>query len=195
MKKISAELAEQIEQFKSIRLEELVEASMWVKNGDENAVWHWDSKEKQQASLEGSYEFFISSYPYIEEQTDENIIRFCGKEVYDLWNDYKDNNIQSRANHCAALYSFINDRLQKKDSKESIMTTGTELGILLDKGEILHQQMDAIFIRYNVKHLDLKSLPKKGKDEWDKLFREKDGITTEIGKLFKNKPGNKTHKI
>lgn len=117
MKEIPAKLAEQIEQFKSVRLDELVEATMWIKNGDGNAVWHWDSQEKQQASLEGSYEFFLSSYPYKEDQTEDSIIHFCGKEIYDLWNDYKDDNVQSRANHCAALYSFIKGKLDAKTKK------------------------------------------------------------------------------
>lgn len=115
MKDISAQLAEEIEQFKSVRLEELVEATMWIKNGDKHAVWHWESKEKQQASLEGSYDFFLSSYPCMADQTEENIIRFCGKEIYDLWNDYNDDNVQTRANHCAALYSFIKEMLHNKE--------------------------------------------------------------------------------
>lgn len=64
------------------------------------------------------------------------------------------------------------------------MTKGEELGVLLDKGEIIQQQMNAVFTRYNAKYLDLKSLPKEGREEWNQLFKQKNEITAQIGKLF-----------
>lgn len=65
------------------------------------------------------------------------------------------------------------------------MSKGEKLGKLLDKGNIIQQQMDAIFKQYNVRHLDLKSLPAEGRKEWNQLFKQKDEITEQIGKLFK----------
>lgn len=67
------------------------------------------------------------------------------------------------------------------------MSKGEELRKLLDEAEGIQQQMDAIFTRYNVNFLNLIDLPKEGKDEWDKLLKQKDDITTKIGRLFKNK--------
>lgn len=104
-------LKEQINAFKTARAEELAEAEELIKNGNKDTVWHWNSESEQVASLEGSYEFFLSKFPIKEEQTEDNIIRFCGQEVYDLWNGYKDDNIQSRQNHCAALYAFIKGKV------------------------------------------------------------------------------------
>lgn len=100
-----------IKEFEVARIAELQEAEEWIRKGDKNTVWHWESESKQTASLEGSYEFFLSKFPTKEEQTEDNIIRFCGQEIYDLWNGYKDDNIQSRQNHCATLYDFIKGKL------------------------------------------------------------------------------------
>lgn len=113
MKEISKELQEQIEHFKAVRQEEMVEATMWIKNGKPGAVWHWEGEEKQLASLDGSYDYFKASYPHKEDQTEESIIRFCGQEVYNLWNGYEDDNVESRANHCLALYNYIKEKLNK----------------------------------------------------------------------------------
>lgn len=100
-----------IKKFKAVRTTELQEAIQWINKGNKDAVWHWESESKQAASLEGSYEFFLSKFPTKEEQTEDNIIRFCGQEIYDLWGGYEDDNIQSRQNHCAALYAFILEKL------------------------------------------------------------------------------------
>jgi hypothetical protein len=96
-----------------IRTEELREAKEWIEKGDKDASWHWESPEGQPASLEGSYDFFLVQNPNPEDQTEDNIIHFCGQEIYDLWNDYPDDNIISRQNHCTALYHFIKEKLGK----------------------------------------------------------------------------------
>lgn len=99
---------------RDIRAKELEEAKEWIEKGDKNASWHWDSPEDQPASLEGSYDFFLVKNPNPEDQTEDNIIHFCGQEVYDLWNGYPDDNITSRQNHCAALYHFIKEKISSK---------------------------------------------------------------------------------
>lgn len=65
------------------------------------------------------------------------------------------------------------------------MSKGKELKKLLDKGEAIQKEMDAIFFRYDVKYLDIKALPQKAKDEWDQLFEQKNTITNQIGDMFK----------
>lgn len=65
------------------------------------------------------------------------------------------------------------------------MSKGEELGKLLDEAEGIQRQMDAIFTRYKVNFLNLIDLPKGGRDEWDKLLKQKDEITAKIGRLFK----------
>lgn len=65
------------------------------------------------------------------------------------------------------------------------MSKGEKLELLLNQEASINQQMDAIFERYNVPYLDLKNLPDEGKEEWDCLFKQKDEITDQIGRLFK----------
>lgn len=65
------------------------------------------------------------------------------------------------------------------------MTKGEKLEALLNQESSINQQMDAIFKRYNVPFLDLRNLPDEGKEEWDCLFKQKDEITDQIGRLFK----------
>lgn len=65
------------------------------------------------------------------------------------------------------------------------MSKGKELKKLLDKGEAIQKEMDAIFFRYDVKYLDLTSLPEEARDEWNQLFDKKNTITNQIGDLFK----------
>lgn len=66
------------------------------------------------------------------------------------------------------------------------MNKGEKLGMLLDEGEAIEQQMNAVFTQYSIKLLDLKNLPKEGKDKWDQLFKQKDEIANQIGQLFKS---------
>lgn len=104
-------LKKQMKKFRAVRDAELQEATEWINKGDKKAVWHWEGKDKQTASLDGSYGFFLSKFPTKEEQTEDNIVRFCGQEVYDLWNGFPDDNLRSRQNHCAALYFFIKEKV------------------------------------------------------------------------------------
>lgn len=106
-------LKEGIEIFQNTIAQELAEAKILISKGDKNAIWHWDNKDKQPASLDSSLHFFLSKYPNMKEWTEDNISHFCGQEIYDLWNGYKDDNIQNRQNHCAALYSHIKDQVSQ----------------------------------------------------------------------------------
>lgn len=65
------------------------------------------------------------------------------------------------------------------------MSKGKELKKLLDKGSAIQKEMDAIFSRYEVKYLDLASLPEEARDEWNQLFDKKNMISNQIGDLFK----------
>lgn len=98
--------------FDRLLTEELLEAMIWIKNGNKDASWHWEDPSKEVPALDGSYYFFLSKYRLPEERTEENIIRFCGQEVFDLRNGLKDDNVQSRQNHCAALYAHIKGRIE-----------------------------------------------------------------------------------
>lgn len=98
-------------QFKKARIEELQESKSWIENGKKDAIWHWDGVEYQQKRLESSYDYFINYYNTPEERTEENIIRFCGREIVDLWDGYKDDSIDNRQNHCAALYHYMKNKL------------------------------------------------------------------------------------
>ena len=111
---MTKDLKKQIESYKKVKIAEIKEATRWIKNGNKDAAWHWKSKEDQPASLGGSFEYFLSKYPNAEDQTEDNIIRFCGQEIYDLWNDYEDDSLSSRQDHCASLYAYINKELVSK---------------------------------------------------------------------------------
>lgn len=65
------------------------------------------------------------------------------------------------------------------------MSKGKELKKLLDKGSAIQKEMDAIFSRYDVKYLDLTSLPEEARDEWNQLFDKKNTISNQIGDMFK----------
>ena len=108
------DLKKQIESYNKVRAKEITEATKWIKNGEKDADWHWEDKEKQPDSLEGSFEYFLAKYPNKEDHKEDNIIHFCGQEIYDLWNDYEDDKLSSRQNHCAALYVYIKEKISNK---------------------------------------------------------------------------------
>lgn len=64
------------------------------------------------------------------------------------------------------------------------MSKGEELGVLLDEGESIHQQMKSLFAKYNFNDLDLKSLPKADKEEWHRLQKMTGDINSRIAELL-----------
>lgn len=64
------------------------------------------------------------------------------------------------------------------------MSKGEELGVLLDEGESIHQQMKRLFAKHNLNDLDLKSLPKADKEEWRRLQKMTGDINSRIAELL-----------
>ena len=49
------------------------------------------------------------------------------------------------------------------------MSKGSELGKLLEQGEVLHAQMRQLFIKNNVNSMNLEELPEDDRKEWYRL--------------------------
>ncbi len=96
--------------YHKVKTEELTEAKKWITAGKIGADWHWDSKDKQEASLEGSYELFLSR---TDQRTNDAISHFVGQEIYDLWDGYPDDSLIKRCNHARALYDYITNKVEK----------------------------------------------------------------------------------
>lgn len=118
---MNAKIKKMAIQYAKVKKQELREAKSWINKGISGAIWHWDSEKKQESSLEGSYEFFLSK---TDQRTDDAIILFVGQEIYDLWDGYPEDSIEKRCNHAKALYNYIKSRVdnsiaQKQIEKES----------------------------------------------------------------------------
>lgn len=64
------------------------------------------------------------------------------------------------------------------------MNKGEQLGILLDKADILHSRMNQIFLRQGLDTPDLSSLLPDDREEWNRLYESKKKVTDEICKLI-----------
>lgn len=64
------------------------------------------------------------------------------------------------------------------------MNKGERLGILLDKADILHYQMNLIFLKQGLKTPDLSLLSTDDKEEWYRLYEQSKRVTDEICKLI-----------
>lgn len=64
------------------------------------------------------------------------------------------------------------------------MSKGEQLGILLDKADILHNQMNQIFLKQGLTTPELSLLPLSDKEEWLRLYEQSKEIADEICKLI-----------
>lgn len=64
------------------------------------------------------------------------------------------------------------------------MSKGEQLGILLDKAEMLHNQMNQIFLKQGLKTPDLSLLSPADKEEWYSLYEQSKETSDEICKLI-----------
>lgn len=64
------------------------------------------------------------------------------------------------------------------------MNKGERLGILLDKADVLHYQMNLIFLKQGLKTPDLSLLSTADKEEWYRLYEQSKRVTDEICELI-----------
>lgn len=64
------------------------------------------------------------------------------------------------------------------------MSNGERLGLLLYKANILHEQMNQIFLRQGLTTPDVSVLSSVDKDEWNRLYEESKKISDEVCKLI-----------
>lgn len=64
------------------------------------------------------------------------------------------------------------------------MSKGNKLGILLDKADSLHEQMDQIFLKQGLTTPDLSLLSLRDKEEWNRLYEQSKEVSDEICKLI-----------
>lgn len=64
------------------------------------------------------------------------------------------------------------------------MSNGEQLGLLLYKANILHEQMNQIFLRQGLTTPDVSLLSSVDKDEWNRLYEESKKISDEVCKLI-----------
>lgn len=74
-------------------------------------------------------------------------------------------------------------KLNTPNSKE-IMSKGEQLGILLDKADVLHSQMNQIFLKQGLSTPELNLLSPDDKEEWYKLYEQSTEVSNEICKLI-----------
>lgn len=74
-------------------------------------------------------------------------------------------------------------KLNTPNSKE-IMNKGEQLGILLDKADVLHNQMNQIFLKQGLSTPELNLLSPDDKEEWHKLYEQSTEVSNEICKLI-----------
>lgn len=70
------------------------------------------------------------------------------------------------------------------------MSKGDQLGILLDKADVLHKQMNQIFLRQGLKTPDLSLLSSADREEWNRLYEQCKKISDEICELINGKKYN-----
>lgn len=64
------------------------------------------------------------------------------------------------------------------------MSKGKQLGILLDKADALHSQMNQIFLNQGLSTPELNLLSPNDKEEWYKLYEQSKEVSNEICKLI-----------
>lgn len=64
------------------------------------------------------------------------------------------------------------------------MSKGDKLAILLDKADILHDQMNQIFLKQGLTTPDLSLLSSADREEWNRLYEQYKEISDEICKLI-----------
>ncbi len=67
------------------------------------------------------------------------------------------------------------------------MSKGQQLGILLDKADILHNQMNQIFLKRGLKTPNLNRLSSTDKAEWLRLREQSKKVLDEICELIMDK--------
>lgn len=74
------------------------------------------------------------------------------------------------------------------------MSKGEQLGILLDKADILHRQMNQIFLKQGLTTPDLSLLSPADREEWNRLYELSKELSDRICKLINEKPNDDTEK-
>lgn len=69
----------------------------------------------------------------------------------------------------------------------SDMNKGKRVGLLIDRANILNEQMNHIFLKQGLTTMDLSLLPPLDKEKWLALFEESKKVTDEICKLINEK--------
>lgn len=64
------------------------------------------------------------------------------------------------------------------------MSKGEQLGILLDNADVLHKQMNQIFLKQGLEKPDLSLLSPEDKEAWYSLYEQSRGVESEICKLI-----------
>ena len=64
------------------------------------------------------------------------------------------------------------------------MNKGEQLGILLDKADVLHNQMNQIFLKQGLDTPDLTLISASDKEEWYRLYEESKEVSNQICKLI-----------
>ena len=64
------------------------------------------------------------------------------------------------------------------------MSKGEQLGILLDKAEMLHNKMNNIFLKQGLTTPDLNSLSPTDKEEWNRLYEKSRETSDQICRLI-----------
>ena len=67
------------------------------------------------------------------------------------------------------------------------MNKGKQLGILLDEADILHRQMNQIFLKQGLTTPDLSLLSAGDRSEWNRLYEQSKEISDKICKLINGK--------
>jgi hypothetical protein len=67
------------------------------------------------------------------------------------------------------------------------MNKGEQLGILLDEADILHRQMNQIFLKQGLTTPDLSLLSTSDRAEWNRLYEQSKEISDKICKLINGK--------
>lgn len=79
-----------------------------------------------------------------------------------------------------------NMKVAKINSEKCLddLKKGEHLGVLLDKADRLHRQMNQIFLKQGLTTPDLSLLSPADKEVWCSLYEQSKGITDEICKLI-----------
>lgn len=64
------------------------------------------------------------------------------------------------------------------------MKKGEELAYLLDKADMLHKQMNQIFLKQGLTTPDLSLLSSEDKEEWDRLYEYSKEVSDKVCKLI-----------